>query len=237
MKKLVHRTRYAFDDVVEGGELETCLSPRSAKFHQLKLRPLPASVETSRDAYGNERRRAWFDGPLTTLEITATSLLKDRDDHDLDPSLFLAPSPRVPLFEGYGEGLDVLGLLTQISSDFRYDPLATTIDTPLATFFERRRGVCQDFAHFIIACLRARGIPARYVSGYSKASALTGRAHAWACAFVDGTWLDVDPTLGRMGDIAHIALATGRDYDDVPPLRGTLSHRGTCRVVSEITVS
>ena len=241
MTRVVHRTRYAFDDVVAAGsELETCLSPPNTEFHQILLRPRPAKVEVRRDDFGNERHRAYFDEALTKLEVIATSVLADGSPPSPDPNLFLAESARVPLLEAcrrYAVGQDPGALVARIRRDFHYDRGATSLDTPLARFIEIGRGVCQDFAHFAIACLRSCGVPARYVSGYGSSSAVVGRAHAWAAAYVDGNWLDVDATLGRVGPLDHIPLATGRDYDDVPALRGTLPHRGSCHVVSEIAIS
>lgn len=241
MTRVVHRTRYTFEDAVApGSQLETCLAPPSTSFHQLLIRPLPGELEVSVDDFGNTRHHARFDEPLHKLDVTATSVLGPGPPPPLDPAPFLAASARAPLLPAcaaYARGHDIPSLLRSISSDFAYDTSATDLDTPLARFVALRRGVCQDFAHFTLACLRARGIPARYVSGYSDASPATGHTHAWVSAHLDGRWLDLDPTLGQVGPLEHIPLATGRDYDDVPPLRGTLPQKGRCRLESTISIA
>jgi transglutaminase-like putative cysteine protease len=81
---------------------------------------------------------------------------------------------------------------------------------------EQRRGVCQDFTHFTLACLRSLGLTARYVSGYLAAPDTGTRAHAWLALWLgDDSWIDLDPTFNRLGPLGHITLAVGRDYDDV----------------------
>jgi transglutaminase-like putative cysteine protease len=88
---------------------------------------------------------------------------------------------------------------------------------------ESKRGVCQDFAHFTIACLRSLGLASRYVSGYLKGSDLVGSqaSHAWVSVFCPGFgWLDLDPTNDQMVNRNHVTLAWGRDYSDVAPVKG-----------------
>jgi transglutaminase-like putative cysteine protease len=130
--------------------------------------------------------------------------------------------------ESFGPGrrfLDgVNDLSRRIYTDFRYDRRATTVSTPVAQVFESRRGVCQDFAHFMIACLRSLHLPARYVSGYvcSGEPFVGGEAsHAWISVWcpVFG-WLDFDPTNNVMPQGKHVTLAWGRDYSDVTPVKG-----------------
>jgi len=122
-------------------------------------------------------------------------------------------------------------LMTRIHREFRYDPKATTLATPLARVLEEKRGVCQDFAHLQIACLRALGLPARYVSGYLMTDPPPGRerlvgadaSHAWLsvpCPRLG--WLDLDPTNDVLPSDGHVTLACGRDYGDVSPLRGVI---------------
>ena len=243
MTRVVHRTRYAFEEPVDPGSVvETCLSPAGATFHQLLMRPLPAQVEVTTDRFGNERRRARFDEPLTSLEVTATSVLSDAVVAAVAPDVFAPASPRVPLAgEWVGadwfDGDDVEQLVTKMRAELSFDASATAVDTPLSRFVELRRGVCQDFAHLALACLRSAGVPARFVCGYSDTSVTTGRMHAWVAIYRDGRWVDVDPTLGRIGDVGHIPVAPGRDYDDVPPMRGALPHRGRCHVSSAIAIA
>ena len=123
----------------------------------------------------------------------------------------------------------VLDLTHRIHNDFEYDPAATTIDTPLEAVLRARRGVCQDFSHLLIACLRSMGLAARYVSGYlvtqtkphSKQLIGADASHAWVSVHCGELgWIDFDPTNDVMPHLDHVTLAWGRDYTDVSPIRG-----------------
>jgi transglutaminase-like putative cysteine protease len=115
-------------------------------------------------------------------------------------------------------------LCHRIFKDFRYDPRATTISTPVNEVLKSRRGVCQDFAHLMIACLRSSGLAARYVSGYLRSGKDTVGAeasHAWCSVFCPGFgWLDFDPTNDVIPQQNHLTIAYGRDYSDVAPVNG-----------------
>jgi len=122
-------------------------------------------------------------------------------------------------------------LTRRIHQDFRFDTEATEVTTPVETFFEKRRGVCQDFAHLQIACLRSLGLPARYVSGYLRTTPAPGcqrlegadASHAWCSAWCPETgWVDFDPTNDCVPSDGHVTLAWGRDYNDVCPIHGVL---------------
>jgi transglutaminase-like putative cysteine protease len=127
-------------------------------------------------------------------------------------------------------------LTRRIFSDFKYDPKATTVATPLEEVWEKRRGVCQDFAHLGIACLRSLGLSARYVSGYLRTcpagepeQQLVGAdaSHAWFAVFCPGTgWIDFDPTNNLQPAEEHITVAYGRDFGDVSPVAGILTGGG-----------
>jgi transglutaminase-like putative cysteine protease len=123
----------------------------------------------------------------------------------------------------------LLDLTRRIHTEFQYDQTATTVSTPLDQVLQLRRGVCQDFAHFEIGCLRSLGLPARYVSGYLVTSPAPGQprligsdaSHAWLSAFSpDHGWVDIDPTNDQIPSMKHITLAWGRDYSDVAPING-----------------
>ncbi|MBI5691130.1 MAG: transglutaminase family protein [Verrucomicrobia bacterium] len=123
----------------------------------------------------------------------------------------------------------------RIHADFTFDPAATTLSTPLRQVFAQRRGVCQDFAHLLIACFRSLGLPARYVSGYLETTPPPGQArlvgadasHAWVSLFLpDLGWVDLDPTNRCLPSLRHITVAWGRDYSDVSPIRGVLTGSG-----------
>jgi len=126
-------------------------------------------------------------------------------------------------------------LMERIHADFEYDTEVTDVSTPVLDALKLRHGVCQDFAHVMIACLRSLGLPARYVSGYLLTSPPPGQprlvgsdaSHAWASVYLPGDgeageWADLDPTNSRAPGEDYVTLATGRDYSDVAPLRGVL---------------
>jgi transglutaminase-like putative cysteine protease len=128
-------------------------------------------------------------------------------------------------------------LTERIHNDFAYRPGATTVLTPVSDVMARRRGVCQDFAHLTIACLRSLGLPARYVSGHVETGPGAGASHAWcAVALPDGTWLDLDPT-NRLVAPPHVTVAWGRDYSDVAPLKGVVFTHGGHRLSVTVTVT
>ena len=127
-------------------------------------------------------------------------------------------------------------LIGRFYNDFTYDPYFTTTATPLAEVIKHRRGVCQDFAHLGIGCLRALGLAARYVSGYiqtippSNDEKLVGAdaSHAWFSVYLpDIGWIDFDPTNNQIPTNQHITVAWGRDYSDVTPLKGVVFGSGT----------
>jgi transglutaminase-like putative cysteine protease len=134
-------------------------------------------------------------------------------------------APGRPLLEA------VRDLSRRIHCDFTFDTESTTVATPVAEVFARRSGVCQDFAHLAIACLRALGVAARYVSGYLETvpppgqPRLTGAdaSHAWFAVYAPGSgWVDFDPTNDQMPGDRYVTTAWGRDYGDVAPLKGVI---------------
>lgn len=137
-------------------------------------------------------------------------------------------------------------LTRRLFADFTFDNTATDISTPIATVLKQRRGVCQDFSHLALACLRAAKIPARYVSGYLLTHAPAGQpklkgtdaSHAWISVWSPETgWVDLDPTNGSMPQEQHISIAYGRDYDDVSPISGVLLGGGKHTVSVAVDVS
>jgi len=183
--------------------------------------------------------------PLETLrwESVRAQCRDDHSGHALEAHEFTYPSPLIPdanEFLEYAKKSFPLGrpifdavtdLTRRIHDDFIFDPTATTVSTPISEVFKQRRGVCQDFVHFQIACLRSVGLPARYVSGYLETDPppeqpkLRGvdASHAWTSFFCPGLgWIDLDPTNNCLPSLRHICIAWGRDYSDVPPIRGVL---------------
>jgi len=133
---------------------------------------------------------------------------------------------------GRGILASAVDLMHRIRSEFKYDPKATVISTPLREVFEKRRGVCQDFAHLMIAGLRGLGLPAAYVSGYLRTVPPPGKprlqgadaTHAWVslwCGEEPG-WIGFDPTNDVLIENDHIVLAVGRDFSDVSPVDGII---------------
>jgi transglutaminase-like putative cysteine protease len=117
-------------------------------------------------------------------------------------------------------------LTTKLQTELTYAPGETGIGTPATEVIETRRGVCQDFAHLMIACLRSRGLPARYVSGYLRTNGKLvgdGASHAWVSVWSPPYgWTEFDPTNGCFAGTDHVAVAWGRDFGDVSPLRGVI---------------
>lgn len=139
----------------------------------------------------------------------------------------------------------VLHLMHRIHRDFRFRPGSTSLSTTLETVFQNRSGVCQDFSHLMIGCLRAMGLAARYVSGYLETLPPPGKkklvgsdaSHAWVSLFVPGGgWIDFDPTNNLMPGPRHITVAWGRDFSDISPLRGVLYGGGEQTLKVEVDV-
>jgi transglutaminase-like putative cysteine protease len=130
-----------------------------------------------------------------------------------------------------------------INDRLNYVEGATEVTSTGADAWEARSGVCQDFAHIALGVLRSAGIPARYVSGYLHPNQdpvigeeVAGESHAWI-EWWDGAWIGFDPTNDRAADEHHIIVARGRDYDDVPPLRGIYSTRGDSELFVNVAVT
>ena len=181
-------------------------------------------------------------------EESAGSLLSDHSPEGLEAFQFGFESPRIRLRPEFAEyalqsftprrpmAEALRDLTSRIHHDFKFDSKVTNVRTPAEEVFKKRRGVCQDFAHVQIACLRSIHLAARYVSGYLRTYQPPGRprligadaSHAWVSAYCPGTgWLDVDPTNDVVPSDGHVTLAWGRDYSDVSPLRGLVHGGGT----------
>jgi transglutaminase-like putative cysteine protease len=139
----------------------------------------------------------------------------------------------------------VLDLTRRIYREFSFDPTATTVSTPVEEVFAARRGVCQDFAHLQLACLRSLHLPARYVSGYLLTRPPQGESkrigadasHAWLSVWSPGHgWVDFDPTNDLIVSVEHVTLAWGRDYGDVSPVSGAIFGGGAHTVQVAVDV-
>lgn len=197
-------------------------------------------------------------GATPPWEQIAAAMRQPRDRETRDAAQFAYPSepvavsaalrdyarrsfaPQTPVLAG------ALDLTSRIFKEFKYDPAATTVSTPVSEILEKRAGVCQDFAHLQIECLRALGLPARYVSGYvapkhfASGEAYVGAqaSHAWLSTFIPGAgWIDLDPTNNVLPSTEHITIAWGRNYDEVSPIRGVILGGGSQKLKVEVEVS
>lgn len=188
-------------------------------------------VEVERPAWdADAAARPWEEAvPTRRRDIEAMDfvLASPRVDLSEDTHAYAAVSftPGRPLIEA------VEDLSQRIHREFRYDKGATTVSSRVGDVLSARAGVCQDFAHLTVACLRSLGLAARYVSGYLATRPPPGRprvvgadaSHAWAAVWVPGgTWVHVDPTNDQFANDRYCTLAWGRDYSDVPPIRGVI---------------
>lgn len=222
----------------EGSHGELIVTARSLVEVMPTAPPVAAATpawETVRDAAGGER-----------LNLST------------EAGAFRFPSPMVPLGEEFSEyakpdfppGRPILeaatALMNRIFKEFEFDPKATDVATPVADVLENKAGVCQDFAHLMLACLRSLGLPARYVSGYLETIPPPGQkrmigadaSHAWVSIFCGEEigWVDADPTNNILPSERHITIAWGRDFSDVSPLRGVTLGAGGQSLKVEVDV-
>jgi transglutaminase-like putative cysteine protease len=187
--------------------------------------------------------------PMATQawEIVVQQLVAHGQPDELEAYQFVFPSPMIrfnPAVLEYARtsfpaGRPVLAgaidLMRRIFTEFVYDKAASTVDTSVEQVLASRKGVCQDFSHFAIACLRSLGLSARYVSGYLETLPPPGKpklvgadaSHAWLSLFVpEMGWVDLDPTNNILANETHVTLAWGRDYSDVAPVKGVVMGGG-----------
>lgn len=200
-------------------------------------RPLPESSppwETIREQHSPDSANA----PLETAEFVFGSPLAP-----CRPDLAEYARPSFPDARPILAG--ALDLCQRIHADFKFDQHATTVMTTVQDFFKSRRGVCQDFAQLMVACLRSLGLPARYVSGYLETLPPPGKpklvgsdaSHAWASLWCgEHGWADLDPTNNVLPAERHITTAWGRDYSDVTPVRGILVGGGRHKLMVSVDV-
>ena len=210
------------------------------------------------------RSRVRRDEPVLPMPGLTPSLAEAREQvdravlqDDFTIEQFRHASRFVPLLAGAGALADELGVTSQLPAltwfstlgkrfhdTFIYDSEATEISTPLSEVLKHRRGVCQDFAHVLVSCIRQQGLPAAYVSGYLLTKPPPGKerlrgadaTHAWVSAYIPGTgWIDFDPTNACFAGNGHIVVARGRDFSDVSPVKGLFSG-GAHKLTTEVTV-
>lgn len=201
------------------------------------------------------------DQGLTCGEVKA--LLAYRAKAPFQPaSEFMFASPYVPCLTALREYAEIslkddrplaeaaIELMNRIHEDFDYAPASTDISTPILDVFLQRKGVCQDFAHLMLGCLRASGLAGRYVSGYLLTRPPAGQpvlvgadaSHAWVSVWIPGlgsaraqNWLDLDPTNDVVPGVHHVRVAHGRDFGDVTPLRGVIRGGGRHTLLVRVT--
>lgn len=247
---------------------------QSVHHHSLIVEPAPSLRTEHVDAFGNTVVLLEIEMPHTELVVYARSTIESTPGqlppfettaawdrlHALDvdviqfacasrltmPTLEIADYARVSFPPGRPVLEGALDLTRRIFREFRFDATATDVSTPLTRVFQQRRGVCQDFAHMELACLRALHIPARYVSGYILTHPPPGQpkmqgadaSHAWVSVWAPETgWVDFDPTNNMVAGDEHIAFAYGRDYDDISPISGILlgGNEHTVTVAVDVT--
>jgi transglutaminase-like putative cysteine protease len=197
-------------------------------------------------------------GPVASgWEAVRDAIRREPQIDNLVPASMSEPTPLVPLSEGarvyamasFARGRPwfdaVFDLMRRIHTEFEFEPGATTVSTSVDEVLHQRSGVCQDFAHLMLACLRGLGLPARYVSGYLLTEPPPGMprlmgvdaSHAWVAAYApQHGWVEFDPTNNQLADQRYITLSWGADFADVVPLRGVIVGGGDQRMSVEVSV-
>jgi transglutaminase-like putative cysteine protease len=197
-------------------------------------------------------------GTTAPWELALERIRTGRDEALIDAHIFTLGSAMVPLSTSaldyarpsFTPGRPLLeaatDLMGRIYKDYEYDPQFSSVATPLDEVMQHRRGVCQDFAHLGLACVRSLGLAARYVSGYLETLPPPGQvklqgsdaSHAWFSVFIpDLGWVDFDPTNDQIPGEQHITTAVGRDYQDVTPVRGVFYGGGTHELTIAVDVN
>jgi transglutaminase-like putative cysteine protease len=247
--QVVHSTRYRYSGPVAESVMELRLRPMDGAGQRCVDFTLELSSGLKprgyMDGYGNQVNYLNLSRPHTGLSIVSRSVVETGLDGDLDPGEdlvqdFLRFRPPVTEVEGVREiarlhpvsdprSPDAIetaleSLTRHINREFEYNRLATNVRSTVGEVLELRAGVCQDFAHLLVAVARSMGVPARYVSGYIHEPRERGQAassHAWAEAWVPGKgWIGYDATRPARTTVHHVRLAVGRDYGDAAPTRG-----------------
>ena len=178
---------------------------------------------------------AWEEVPRMLVQRRDKDLLEARQFTFESPHIALAPELADYARPSFAPGRPLLECVTELTQrihrEFTFDKQVTTIETPVLEVLQHRHGVCQDFAHLQIGCLRSLGLAARYVSGYLHTQPPPGKprlvgtdaSHAWVSVFFpDFGWMDFDPTNGVIPSSGHISLGWARDYSDISPVRGVV---------------
>jgi transglutaminase-like putative cysteine protease len=261
--RIEHRTSFVYDDLITEALTEVRLHPVDAdgqNVHSFQLNTDPrAQVMDYVDRFGNDVSHFNVLSPLSRLSVVSVSEVSTVSDYapfhrpidPLDRFDFLSATRYAPDTErlrGFAAPhvhtddahATALNLMHAIYDAFDYVPGATTVTTSAEQVLELERGVCQDFAHTLIALCRINGMPARYVSGYLYGPRLAERddaaSHAWVDVYIENHgWISLDPTHNCPQNERYVRLGIGRDYADVPPTRGT--YKGKAKETLEVKVN
>ena len=266
-----HETVYSYESPVVVSQQLLHLTPRALPWqnpeaHSLAIEPAPGETLSREDYFGNPVTQILLAVPHNRLSVHARTTVSVEErtgpaplgsSRAAEPAQFLYESPHVDWFreltdyaspsfpKGRSAAEAAHDLMRRIHAEFAFDPTATSIATPLREVLKKRRGVCQDFAHFMAGCLRSQGHPARYVSGYILTAPPPGKprlvgadaSHAWVSVYVpEQGWLDLDPTNDCIVSDEHITLAWGRDFSDVTPMRGVVLGGGEQELKVSVSV-
>ncbi|MBS0379515.1 MAG: transglutaminase family protein [Proteobacteria bacterium] len=257
--RIIHRTTYRYEEPVKYTAQTLRLTPRREGSQRILSWTLkaPGRRTEQTDAHGNFTHLLTIEEPHREIDLEVRGVVEMSGEEDfvsfdgtLSPLAYLAPTPlTVPSpamvdlarthLEGPGSPRErLLALAGGVYRKVRYTPGTTTVEDSASVVFERGQGVCQDQAHVFVACCRAAGIPARYVSGYlCSVDGAESASHAWVDAWLEDRqgWLGIDVThLEPMGP-KHCRLAVGRDYLDAAPVRGV--RRGGGREEMDVSVA
>ena len=242
------------------GQAETQTQTQSQNQTQTRSQPQPQSQSQSQgeaESEGETEAHQAMAPFSSRWEAVRDAIRREPQLDNLAPASMSEPTPLVPLSEGarsyavpsFARGrpwLDaVVDLMQRIHADFDFEPGATTVSTSVDEVLYQRSGVCQDFAHLMLACLRGLGLPARYVSGYLLTDPPPGMprlmgvdaSHAWVAAYApQHGWVEFDPTNNQLADQRYITLSWGADFADVVPLRGVIVGAGDQHMSVEVSV-
>lgn len=260
---ITHKTTYTYREPVSVCHNVLRLIPRNTERQfcrdvVVKIHPEPDTLCEYEDFFGNKVVYFSIGKEHAQLMVNVHSVIEkmtagarainlyDNDAGEVRQYIFETPmtawneeikeyalvsfQPGRPVLEAAGD------LTARIYRDFRFTPGFTTISTPLAVVMRERKGVCQDFAHLAIACIRSVGLPARYVSGYIETLSppgvekLTGvdASHAWFSVYIPNVgWMDFDPTNNMLPGDQHVTIGWGRDYADIAPMKGIIFSSGS----------
>jgi transglutaminase-like putative cysteine protease len=265
MKYLIdHKTTYTYFEPVSLCHNIARLVPRDTEWQYccnvvVRIDPEPDTVNKYEDFFGNSIIYFSIEKEHTQLTVHVRSEIESLDrgllkrgqgvtEDMTEVRQFVVATPMTAWDDeiaayarvSFAPGRPVLeaaaDLMSRIYAEFEFKPGFTTVASPLKVVMRERKGVCQDFAHLAIACVRSVGVPARYISGYIETISPSGgeklvgvdASHAWFSVFISGLgWVDFDPTNNILPGVQHITIGWGRDYADIAPLNGIILSSGT----------